>query len=92
MTEVQSEAQPSAELGLSIRILDWAGDLVAAVSEDRSFEHCSVFVADDVRGVLVLAGLRWGSGEDTGTVVPGQWVVPFDGSVCGSFTGRGGPH
>ena len=91
MTELEPEALPSAEPGLSIRILVWASEVVAAVSAERVFEHCSVFVADDDRSVLVLAALRWGSGDDTGTVVPGRWVVPFAGSVCGSVYRSGRP-
>jgi GAF domain-containing protein len=88
--EPEPEAQSSAEPGLSVRILVWAAEVVATVSADRLSEHCSVFIADDSLALLILAGARWGTGEDTGMVVPGKWVVPFDGSVCGSvyLTGR----
>ena len=78
------------EEGLSVRIVAWADEVVAAVSAERVFQHCSVLVADSRRGGLVLAGQLWGSGEDTGAVLPGRWVVPFEGSVCGKvyLTGR----
>lgn len=91
MTELEPEAEPAAEPGLSIRILVWAREVVTAVSTGRVFEHCAVFIADEDRAVLVLAGVRWGSGTGTGAVVPGQWVVPFDGSVCGGVYRTGRP-
>jgi putative methionine-R-sulfoxide reductase with GAF domain len=90
MTDGDPPRDTGNEPGLSSQILAWADQAVAAVSADRVFQHCSVFVADDRRGELVLAGQLWGTGEDTGAVVPGQWVVPFEGSVCGTvyLTGR----
>ena len=91
MTEFEPETAPSAEPGLSIGILVWASEVATAVSAERVFEHCSVFVGDDDRAVLVLAALQWGSGDDTGMVVPGQWVVPFAGSVCGTVYRTGRP-
>ena len=90
MASTSGRDDATSEAGLPVRIIAWADDVVAAVSAERVFQHCSVFVADARRGGLVLAGQLWGSGEDTGAVLPGRWVVPFEGSVCGSvyLTGR----
>lgn len=42
-----------------------------------------MFVADAAAGGLRLAAQVWGAGDDTGAVVVGDWVVPFEGSVTG---------
>ena len=91
MTVLEPETASSVQPGLSIRILIWAGEIVAAIGAGRAFDSCSLFIADEARAVLVLGGLKWGSGVDTGEVVPGRWEVPFDGSVCGAVFRSGRP-
>ena len=60
----------------------WADDVVEALRTDYLFQHVAVFLISD-DGRLVLAGQRWGSGEDVGGVIAGAWTVPFEGSVTG---------
>lgn len=61
----------------------WAGSLADAVAADQRTQHVAVFIPDESAGGLRLAAQIWGAGEDTGEVVVGAWVVPFDGSVTG---------
>ena len=61
----------------------WALDLAAIVGREQPTEHVAVFIPDDDAGGLRLAAQVWGAGEDTGDVRVGDWVVPFDGSICG---------
>lgn len=61
----------------------WAARLVETVAGDHPSQHVAVFVADGSVGGLRLAGQAFGANEDTGAVVVGEWVVPFEGSVCG---------
>jgi GAF domain-containing protein len=63
--------------------VSWAEELINALSADHLHQHCSVFVFDPGRDGLVLAAQLWGAGMDSGKVVPGAWVVPLEGSVCG---------
>lgn len=72
--------------GLSARwpaVVAWADDLARRVAADQPNEHVAVFVADAAAGGLRLAAQVWGAGDDTGAVVVGEWIVPFDGSVTG---------
>jgi GAF domain-containing protein len=67
----------------SAALLAWARDLVARIGVEQPAQHVSVFLPDEDAGGLRLAAQLWGAGEDTGLVVEGEWLVPFDGSVCG---------
>lgn len=64
-------------------IAAWADDLARRVAVTQPNEHVAVFVADAAAGGLRLAAQVWGAGDDTGAVVVGDWIVPFDGSVTG---------
>jgi GAF domain-containing protein len=61
----------------------WARDLVALVGREQPTEHVAVFVPDEAAGGLRLAAQAWGAGEDTGLVRIGDWIVPFESSICG---------
>ncbi len=62
-------------------IAAWAAHLAAIIGREQPTEHVAVFVAGDTG--LRLAAQVWGAGEDTGEVVAGEWLVPFDESVSG---------
>jgi hypothetical protein len=61
----------------------WAHELATVVGREQPTEHVAVFVPDAEAGGLRLAAQVWGAGENTGAVVVGDWVVPFDASICG---------
>jgi hypothetical protein len=61
----------------------WAHDLASSIGLEQPAQHIAIFVPDPDRGGLCLAAQVWGAGEDTGAVVVGEWIVPFEGSVCG---------
>jgi GAF domain-containing protein len=61
----------------------WAAELVARIADEQPAQHVSVFVPDANEPGLRLAAQVWGAGEDLGAVVPGDWLVPLHGSVCG---------
>lgn len=75
-------ATQGAQAALSPEAMAWADDVVEALRSDYLFQHVAVFLVSD-DGRLVLAGQRWGAGEDVGAVIAGVWTVPFDGSVTG---------
>ena len=64
-------------------LTQWAGELAALVGAEGPTQHVAVYVPDVEAGGLRLAAQVWGAGEDTGDVVVGEWVVPFDGSITG---------
>ncbi len=64
-------------------LAQWAGELAALVGAEGPTQHVAVYVPDVEAGGLRLAAQVWGAGEDTGDVVVGEWVVPFDGSITG---------
>jgi hypothetical protein len=61
----------------------WAGDLAALVGAEGPSEHVAVFVPDASAGGLRLAAQVWGAAEDTGEVIVGDWIVPFEASISG---------
>jgi GAF domain len=61
----------------------WAQTLAERVAGDQPAQHVTVFVHDAAIDALRLVGQVWGTGEDTGEVVPGIFVVPLDGTVSG---------
>ena len=61
----------------------WARELAALVGGEQLTEHVAVFVPDAAAGGLRLAAQVWGAAEDTGAVRVGEWIVPFDASICG---------
>ena len=79
-----------ADAGHSTAIGAWAADLVARAVVGAPIEHAAVFVPDPGAGGMRLVAQRWGAGEETGQVVVGSWIVPFDGSITGRVfrTGR----
>ena len=77
---------------MPVEIREWAGDLLAALASNHVAQHCSVFVVDEHRGGLVLAAQVWGAGDDTGAVIPGEWLLPLEGSVCGRVCRTGRPE
>lgn len=72
-------------------VASWAATVCEFVAIEHLQQHCAVFVA--VPGVdgLVLAGQVWGSGDDSGAVRVGEWIVPLQGSVCGRVFRDGRP-
>ena len=66
---------------LSDAAMAWAQRLVDALRTEYLFQHVAVFL--QAGDALVLAAQGWGAGEDRGAVVPGSWVVPYEGSVVG---------
>ncbi len=50
---------------------------------DQPSQHVAVFLFDASAGALRLCGRVWGTGEDTGDIEVGEWLVPLEGSVCG---------
>jgi hypothetical protein len=64
-------------------LASWAHVLAARVALGQPSQHVAVFVPDLDVGALRLVAQIWGAGEDIGEVVVGQWLVPFEGSVCG---------
>jgi GAF domain-containing protein len=64
-------------------IVSWADRLIDALSADHLHQHCSVFMFDPELDKLVLTAQVWGAGMDSGEVVPGAWLLPLHGSVCG---------
>jgi hypothetical protein len=64
-------------------LTSWARELAATVGREQPTEHVAVFIPDAEAGGLRLAAQVWGAGEDTGAVRIGDWIVPFDGSICG---------
>ncbi len=68
----------------------WAGELAALVGAEQPTEHVAVFVPDIDAGGLRLVAQVWGAGEETGDVVVGEWLIPFEGSITGRVyrTGR----
>jgi GAF domain-containing protein len=71
--------------------VNWADRLIDALSADHLHEHCSVFVFDPEREGLVLIAQVWGAGQDSGDVIPGAWLLPLEGSVCGRVFRTGQP-
>jgi GAF domain-containing protein len=71
--------------------LAWADRVADALCRTWQFQHCAVFLYDPLVDALRLVGQRWGAGEDTGTVVVGDWLVPLHGSVCGRVFRTGAP-
>ncbi len=61
----------------------WASRLVDAVARDHPSQHVAVLVPDGSAGGLRLVAHAGGTHDDPGEVVVGEWVVPFEGSVCG---------
>lgn len=61
----------------------WAQALAERVAGDQPAQHVTVFVHDAPVDALRLVGQVWGTGEDTGEVVPGMFIVPLDGTVSG---------
>ena len=61
----------------------WAQTLADHVAGDQPAQHVTVFVHDAPVDALRLVGQVWGTGEDTGEVVPGLFIVPLDGTVSG---------
>ena len=74
---------PDGAAGDRTAVSAWAADLVARLAADQPGQHIAVFVPDDDGQGLRLVAQIWGAGEDTGAVVPGEWTIPLEGSVCG---------
>jgi hypothetical protein len=64
-------------------ILQWAHELAVLVAREQPNEHVAILVPDRSVGGLRLAAQVWGAGEDTGEVQVGEWLVPYEDSVCG---------
>jgi putative methionine-R-sulfoxide reductase with GAF domain len=72
-------------------IVSWADRLIDALLADHLHQHCSIFLFDPERDGLVLTAQVWGAGMDDGKVIPGMWLVPMHGSVCGRVYRTGQP-
>jgi hypothetical protein len=82
------QRDPSVTAGSPTRpdwaaISTWASELASAVAREQPNEHVSVFVPDADVGGLRLAAQVWGAGEDVGAVHVGEWIVPYEESICG---------
>jgi hypothetical protein len=82
------ERDPRVTAGSTARpewgaIVEWAHELAAIVAREQPNEHVAVLVPDPSAGGLRLAAQVWGAGEDTGAVRVGEWLVPYEESVCG---------
>jgi GAF domain-containing protein len=64
-------------------ISSWAQHVADQLAREQPTEHVAVFIPDPPAGGLRLVAQVWGAGEDTGEVIVGEWVVPFEGSVTG---------
>jgi putative methionine-R-sulfoxide reductase with GAF domain len=72
-------------------ILAWANDVLGALVANHSSAHCAVFVFDRARNELVLAGQVAPGDMRSSEVIPGEWTVPLDKSVCGRVYRTGRP-
>jgi GAF domain-containing protein len=72
-------------------IVSWADRLIDALLADHLHQHCSIFMFDPDRDGLVLTAQVWGAGTDAGKVIPGVWLLPLHGSVCGRVYRTGQP-
>ncbi|MEA2518734.1 MAG: hypothetical protein QOF49_814, partial [Chloroflexota bacterium] len=64
-------------------VLRWARELVDVIAVDQTAQHISVFVPGGRRDRMHLVAQLWGAGEDDGSVVIGEWVIPIEGSIIG---------
>ena len=77
---------PGADDGsehLPVPVQDWASEVLTGLAAEQLSQHCAIFVFDAARNGLVLVGQLWGAGDDIGQVLPGEWLLPLNGSVCG---------
>jgi GAF domain-containing protein len=75
----------------SARITAWAERLTAALEAQHAFQQIAVLIHDSEAHGLRLVTQRWAGGGDLGLLVPGEWVVPLEGSVCGRVFRSGVP-
>ena len=64
-------------------IVDWAQALTDALARHDDFQQIAVLIHDPAANGLRLESQRWGAGHDLGLLVPGEWLVPLEGSICG---------
>jgi putative methionine-R-sulfoxide reductase with GAF domain len=69
----------------------WAEALTVAIEADHQFQQVSVLIHDADANGLRLVTQRWAGNGDLGLLVPGQWVVPLVGSICGRVFRTGIP-
>lgn len=69
----------------------WAEELTAAIEADHQFQQVSVLIHDADANGLRLVTQRWAGNGDLGLLVPGEWVVPLVGSICGRVFRTGIP-
>ena len=81
----------AASRGLPPEIVDWANDLLGTLIANASSAHCAVFVFDPSRNALVLAGQIAPGEMRASEVIPGEWTVPLEKSVCGRVYRTGRP-
>ena len=88
-------AQPDESGGgsgtLPSEVVAWANDLLGTLIANHSSAHCAVFVFDPCRDALVLAGQIAPGELRSSEVIPGEWTVPLDESVCGRVYRTGRP-
>ena len=70
---------PSDDAGISA----WAERLTVAIAANHEFQQIAVLIYDAEANGLRLVTQRFGAGRDLGLLVPGEWVVPLEGSICG---------
>ena len=73
------------------QIVGWADDLLGALVANHASAHCTVFLFDPARDALVLVGQVAAGDRGESEVVPGDWTVPLDQSVCGRVFRTGRP-
>jgi GAF domain-containing protein len=75
------------ETGISV----WADELAEAIATADHFQQLAVLVLDSAANGLRLVSQRWAMGDDHGLLVPGEWLVPLVGSICGRVVRTGVP-
>jgi GAF domain-containing protein len=74
-----------------VGITAWAKQLTDALAEDPHFHQIGVLIHDSEVNGLRLVDQRWGPSVDLGLLVPGEWIVPLAGSICGRVFRTGIP-
>ncbi len=80
-----STGEPAAVTrdGFGPDVLAWGRRVTDSVDKEHQAFDRSVFLYDPETGDLRLVAMRLVTGQDLGEVVPGEWVLPLRGSVCG---------
>jgi GAF domain-containing protein len=72
-------------------ITAWANDLTDAIVAGSEFQQVAVLIHETAANGLRLVTQRWAGSRDLALLVPGEWVVPLTGSICGRVYRTGIP-